>query len=157
LRVLLQQAWSRLAPRERQGLALALLVVGAAAVWWLALAPALQTLRQAPARHTRLDTQLQALGAMATQARNLQGQPALATDEALRALEAATQRHLGPQGRLTVAGDQATVTLQAVPPDALARWLADVRVNARTTPTETRLQQAPSLAWSGTLALPLRR
>jgi len=132
----------RLAPRERQALGLAAAIVLAALLWWLALAPALATLRTAPAQHARLDAELQQLQAMATQAQSLQAQPKLGRDEALRALEAATQRHLGPTAKLSVVGDQATATFTSTGADTLAQWLAEVRINARTVPAELRLTPA---------------
>jgi general secretion pathway protein M len=110
--------------------------------WWLALAPALATLRQAPGQHAKLDAELQNLQTLAAQARSLQAQPKLGRDDALRALEAATLRLLGPDGQLSALGDQATVTFKAAQAEALAQWLAEVRVNARTVPAELRLSAA---------------
>ena len=50
------------------------------------------------------------------------------------------------------------VTLQATSADALAQWLAQVRLNARSTPVEARLTRiaAPAgVAWSGVLVMGL--
>jgi general secretion pathway protein M len=133
---------SKLAPRERRALGLAGAVVVAALLWWVALAPALATLRQAPAQHAKLDAELHSLQTMATLAKSLQAQPKLGRDEALRALEAATLRLLGPEAQLNALGDQATATFKMADADALAQWLAEVRINARTVPTELRLSAA---------------
>jgi general secretion pathway protein M len=133
---------AKLAPRERRALGLAVAVVAIALLWWLALAPALATLRQAPAQHTKLDAELQHLQSLAAQAQALQTQPPLVRDDALRALEAATQRHLGADAKLNAVGDQATATFKAAEATALALWLAEVRINARTVPTELRLTAA---------------
>jgi general secretion pathway protein M len=142
-----------LAPRERRALSVAAWVVGAGLIWWLALAPALGTLRQAPERHARIDSQLTDMRSMAATAEALRA-AAPATpptrDEVLRALEQATAA-LGTTAQLTVLGDRATVTLKDTPPDALAQWLAQVRVNARLTPLEANLARAAG--WSGTLVL----
>lgn len=144
--------WSKLAPRERQSAAVAALVVLAALLWWVALAPALTTLRQAPAQHTRLDAELQTLHGMAAQARDLQAQPPISRDDALRALEAATLRHLGADAKLNATGDQATVTFTSAGATELALWLADVRINARSVPTELRLNPAAKPAKPATEA-----
>lgn len=146
--------WQGWQPRERRAVGLALAVVTAALLWWVALQPALTTLRQADARHTQLQAQLATMQALADQARQLKAQPALGRDERLRALEAATTQHLGPQGRLAVVGEQVTVTLNAVPPQALALWLGDLRVNARLTATEARLTRVGA-AWQGSVGFSL--
>lgn len=134
--------WLKLAPRERQALGLAAAVLGLAVLWWLAVAPAWTTLRQAPAQHARLDAELQALQTMAAKAKSLQAQPPIGRDDALRALEAATMRHLGEQAKLSVLGDQATASFSSAQAADIAQWLADVRINARSVPTELRLSPA---------------
>ena len=55
----LQARWSKLAAREQNLLLGAGAVLTLALLWWLALAPALATLRSAPARHAELDSALQ--------------------------------------------------------------------------------------------------
>lgn len=151
-----RQAWDRLAPRERSAVLLATAITTAALLWWVAMAPALTTLRQADAEHARLNTQLARMQALAEQANRLKTQPGMGRDDSLRALETTTSRLLGPTARLTLLGDQATVTLQATEPEALAQWLAEVRSNARLAPAEARLTQvaAPAQAPSTTAATP---
>lgn len=152
----LQAALARLAPREQRAVTLAAWVVGLGLLWWLALAPALQTLRQAPERHTQLDAQLSHMRSMAATAEQLRAQSAaspLGRDGALRALEQATAA-LDGTAQLAVLGDRATLTLNNTPPDALAQWLSQVRVNARLVPLEAQLNRSTEpAAWSGTLVL----
>jgi general secretion pathway protein M len=151
----LQAAHARLAPREQRAVSLAAWVVGLGLLWWLAVAPALQTLRQAPERHARLDAQLSQMRSMAASAASLRTQnaQALGRDDALRALEQATAT-LGDTAQLSVLGDRATLTLKNTPPDALAQWLSQVRLNARLMPLEAQLNRATEpAAWSGTLVL----
>ena len=139
------QTWARLAPRERRLVVVAGWIVGAALLWWIALAPALKTLAQAPKRHTQLDGQLQHMQALVAQATSLKNVPAVSRDESLRALETATSRHLGSSATLSVLGDQATVAIKGAAAEPLALWLADVRINARATPSDVRLNRgAPS-------------
>lgn len=147
---------ARLAPRERRAVILAVWVLGLGLVWWLAVAPALDTLFQAGARHARLDAQLSQMQRMASAAEALRGQNTTvppSRDEVLRTLEVATNG-LGGTGQLSVLGDRATVTLRNTPPDALAQWLAQVRINARLIPLQSQLTREPgSAGWSGTVVL----
>lgn len=150
----LSAALDRLSPRERQAVLIALWVVGLGLLWWLAVAPALATLREAPARHARLDAQLgqmQRMAAAATALRSESTAQALSRDQVLRALEAATAS-LGSTAQLSVLGDRATATLRGASPAALAQWLAQVRINARLLPLDTQLTRDPATAgWNGTV------
>jgi general secretion pathway protein M len=152
----LTRALDALAPRERRAVTLAAWIVGLGLLWWLAVAPALGVLRSAPERHARLDTQLEQMRRLAATAEQLRSQnaaPPPVRDDALRALEQATTA-LGGSAQLSVLGDRATLTLRDTPADALAQWLAQVRVNARLLPVEARLTRTPGLAqWNGTLVL----
>lgn len=153
--------WQALGERERRLLAVAAVVVGAALLWWVALAPALGVLRGAPARHAVLDEQLSRMLSLQAQAKALQDQPRMGADEALRALDVAVKERLGGAAQLTVVGDRATVTLKGVSADALAQWLAQARVNARAVPSEARLTRNPGSGgkagalWDGSLVLSL--
>ncbi len=159
----LQAHWDSLAPRERRSVQAAAALVGLALLWWLALAPALATLRAAEAQHQSLDAQLQTMRSLQAEAQALQAQPVLAFDDALKAVEAATRADLAGSGQISTTGERVTVNLKNTPADALARWLAQVRINARALPTEARLVQSPASAessmptWNGTLVLALPR
>ena len=51
-------------------------------------------------------------------------------------------------------GDRATLTLRDTPPEALAQWLAQVRINARALPVDSQITREPgSPGWSGTVVL----
>ncbi len=153
-------AWARLAARERRLLLLAAAVLGLAVLWWLALAPALATLRQAEAQGHALDAEWQRMQALQAEAEALQSSPRMDHDQALRALEASVRQRLGAAAQLAVVGERANLTLQGVPAAALAGWLAEARVNARAVPLEARLARASVAAggeaqWNGTLSLGL--
>ncbi len=152
----LSAALDRLSPRERQAVLIALWVVGLGLLWWLAVAPALATLREAPARHARLDAQLGQMQRMAATVNALRSESTAQSpgrDQVLRALEAATAS-LGPTAQLSVLGDRATATLRGTPPAALAQWLAQVRINARLLPLDTQLTRDPATSgWNGTVVL----
>ena len=140
-------------------MAIAATVVGLALLWWVGLAPALRTLREAPAQRAALQVQAQKMQQLKAEADALKSVPRLAQDEALRALETAMKQRLGDTGQLSVMGDRANVVLKGASATALADWLSDVRVNARATPVEARLTRSGDTApgapvhWSGTLSL----
>ena len=172
LRHALATRWAQLAERERRMALVAIILVGAAMLWWLGLAPALRSLRGVDARHQQIDSQLQQMQTLQAQAKTLQAQPKLSHEEAVRALEASVKQGLGPSARLQVAGERATVTLKGVGADALAQWLTQARVNARAAPSEARLVRSASVGaptspntapspsinaatWDGTLVMSL--
>ena len=74
--------WSRLATREQQLVLLMAAVLVLALVWFVGIAPALRTLRSAPAQTESLDAQLQSMQSLAAQARSMQGRPPLSRDDA---------------------------------------------------------------------------
>jgi len=150
--------WNQLAPREKSLLGAALAVIALALVWQLVLAPSLRTLRTATAQGLALDAQLQHMQSLQAQAKALQKQAPLAYDDALRALNQATKQTLGNTAQVSAVAERANVTLQAARADALAQWLAQARVNARSTPLEARLTRMATPAgvtWSGTLVMTL--
>lgn len=149
-------ALERLSPRERRAVFAAAWVVGLGLLWWLALSPALGTLRQAPERHARLDAQLaqmQRLAASAEQLRGLNSSPPPGRAAALRALEQYTSQ-LGGSAQVAVQGDRANVSFRGTAPEALSQWLNQMRVNARLLPVQAQLSYEGSPAgWSGQLVL----
>ena len=151
----LKPYWAKLAPREQALVAGAAALVALALLWWLLLAPPLAVLRAAAAQHHLLDEQLQRMTALRSQAEALKAQPRQTQDEAVRLLEATVRQQLGLTARMAIAGDRVTVTLAGAPPQALGRWLAQVRTNARVLPAEARLVRNPAGLWDGTLVLAL--
>jgi general secretion pathway protein M len=47
------------------------------------------------------------------------------------------------------------VVVKATAGDALAQWLAQVRINARSVPVEVKLSRTPALQWEGSVVLTL--
>ena len=144
-----------LAAREKMPAGGAAALVLLALIWWLAVAPALSVLRSSDAQHQALDAQLARMRALQQQAQALQGQPKQNQDESMRMLEASVRQRLGTSARMVVAGDRVTLTLTNTPPDALAGWLSQARVNARAVPAETRLTRGAAGGWDGTVVLTL--
>ena len=151
----LRQHWRTLAPRERALVGAAGLLMGLALLWWIAVGPAVATLRSADAQHRALDTQLQQMRRLQAQARAMQSQPRQSPEDAMRQLEATLREQLGASARYTIAGERVTVTLANTPPEGLARWLTQVRSNARALPGDARLTRNANGGWDGTLVLTL--
>jgi general secretion pathway protein M len=156
--IALQDRWKLLAPRERTLLTVAGALVLVALLWMLLLAPSLRVLRGAAAQSAALDAQLQRMQTLQAQAQALQQQAPLGYEDAMRALQQATKQTLGAAAQVSVNGERATVTLQAVGADALAQWLAQARLNARSVPLEAkinRISTPASTTWSGVLVMSL--
>jgi len=143
--------WASLAPRERRLVAWGAALLGLFLVWLLAVQPAVETLRSAPAEHDRLDVQLQGMQRLAAEVAGLRATPPVSADQATAALKAATDR-LGEQARLTLQGDRAVLTLNGVGSGALRDWLAEARSGARARPVEATLSRGAN-GFSGTLVL----
>lgn len=153
-----QARWSSLADQERQMLVWMLVVLVGAVLWLKVLAPARTTLRTADAQASALGAQLQHMQGLQAQAQSLQKQPALGWDDTVKALSTATQQTLGATAQLSTSGERATVTLKNTSADALAQWLVQARVNARSVPVEARLVRAShdgATTWDGVLLMSL--
>jgi general secretion pathway protein M len=151
----LRARWAALAPREQAMVAAAAVVVGLALLWWIAIGPALATLRGADAQHLALDAQLQHMRRLQAHARAMQSQPKQSQAESMRQLEAAIRQQLGTTARYSIAGERVTVTLTNAPAPALAQWLSQVRANARAIVGEARLARNATGGWDGSLVLAL--
>lgn len=142
----LAQRWQALSPREQRLLSFGAVLLAMALLWWLALAPALRTVREAPAQQAALDAQWQELKDLQAQAQSLQQQPRMTQAEALRALQNSTTQLLGNSAQIQTLGERSTVTLKAVPAPALASWLAQVRTQARAVPVQAQLLRSAAAA-----------
>ena len=150
----LSARWNETSRREQRLLLAALALVATALLWWVGLAPALATLRAAPAQHRQLEAQLQQMQRLQQQAKALQAQPRPPVTEVRRLLEASVTS-LGTTAQLNVSGERATVTLKGASPDALAQWLVQVRQSARVAPGEARLLRNAAGTWDGSVVLTL--
>lgn len=148
----LKQRWGALSPRDRVLAASGLAVLALYLLWAIAIAPALATLRQAPLQLAALQAQEQQMQAQAQAANALRHVAPLAPAAATQALQAASTR-LGPQARLSLQGDRAVLTVQAVAAPQLVAWLAEVRAGARARVTEATLTQAGPGSYSGSITL----
>ena len=149
----LQHTWKAGSANERRLLGTALAVLLLALLWWAALGPALGTLRGANAQHRTLDAQLLTMRGLATETASMQAMPRIKTADSRSALEQSV-RDLGPLGRLSIAGERATVTFKDVPADTLVKWLVQTRKTARAKPAEMHMTlNAMRTAWDGNVVL----
>jgi general secretion pathway protein M len=145
--------WQALGERERLAVGTIGALLGLLLAWSVLLAPALRTLKTAPAELERLELQLQQMQAQAQEAQALRAAPAVPPAQAQAALTASVE-HLGAAARLNLTGDRAVVTLNGVAPELLQGWLGEVRSAARARPVEAQLTRGPK-GYSGTLVLSL--
>jgi general secretion pathway protein M len=143
--------WRTSSPRGRWLIAATGTLLALWLLWSIALAPALQTLQQAPGQLAALDQQLQSMQALAFQTKELRGTPGVSTAQALEALKSATTR-LGEKGRITTQGDRSTLTLSGVSGEQLRAWLSEARSGARIKPLESQLTRGPK-GYVGTLVV----
>lgn len=136
--------WAARPTRERRLLVLAAMVMGAALLWQIALAPALQTWREAPTLQAALDAQTGQMLQWQAQAKGLQTTAPLSRTAALQRLESSAAEWLGPDARVSLQGEQVRVTLKAAPADGLSRWLAQARSQAQALPVQAQLQRTPT-------------
>jgi general secretion pathway protein M len=154
--------WQALSPREQRGLSVVGALVGVVLFWSVAVAPALNTLRDSDNRRTQINQQQAQMLALQTQAQALQTRTPLSRDEALRSLQSLSP---GTAIQLNVQGDRVSVQLKAVPAPILANWLTQARAQAQALPVEAHLTRSnattasnagnATVAWDGSLVLNL--
>ena len=147
LQAALQQAWAQRNPREKQLLSFGAAVVMLAALWSLALAPALRTWQEAPAKQARLDAQTQSMRQLQAQARSLQPPNPISHSESAAWLEK-NLAELGPNAKVSLQGERATLIVDAAPAEALARWISLARDRALAMPVQAQLQKGATPALS---------
>jgi general secretion pathway protein M len=145
--------WRAMPPREQRALGLVAAVLVLFVLWIFAVQPAWRTVRDAPDQLDRLDAQLQSMRQLAAESRELRDAPAITAAESAQALRAATERLEGA-GRLSAAGDRATLTLINASGEQIQRWLLEARHGARARPIEANLVRSPD-GYSGSLSVAL--
>ncbi len=157
VKIVLQAKWQLLHQGDKARLLLVATVLALIFVWWALVATPLRILNQADIQQRNLDTQLQTVQNLKAQAQILKVQPTIKRDAALAMLQSSIKPY-GASAQLDVVGERVTVTLRALPADALAQWLSLARINARALPLEARLLRAANAttpAWDGSLVLSL--
>ncbi len=149
-----QLRWAQASTREQVLVRIAAALVLLALVWLVGVAPALRTLRTAQSQGPQLRAQLQTILLLQDRAKALQAQATTQRSQDTQALLEAALPTLGASAQMVLAGDRATVRLEGSSPDALAQWLARVRLNAGALPVELQLRQKQG-QWSGSVVLQL--
>ena len=159
LRAQAASRWQALSPREQRGVSVLAALLAVLLFWSIAIAPALNTLRDSDNRRAQISQQQAHMLAMQAQAQALQTRTPLARDEALRNLQGLTP---GALMQLQVQGDRVTVQLKTVPATTLAIWLAQARSQAQALPVEAHLTRgnatstvSNTVVWDGSLVLSL--
>jgi general secretion pathway protein M len=147
----LRQHWAQSQPREKALMRAAAALLTLALLWWVAIAPALRTLREVQTQGPALQAQWQTMLQLQARAQALQSQAPLPAVDSKALLEAALPT-LGARARMTVGADRATITVDGSTAQALVQWLTQVRLNAHARPVELHLTQSQGL-WSGRLVL----
>lgn len=146
-------------PRERALLIGMTVLLCTALLWWIAIAPALQTYRASNNAHAKLDEALAQMQTMAEEAKQLKAAPRL-SNAAVQAWLDGSLKKLGKASRSNQ-GDRTLVQLTSTSPEALADWLAQARTAAQIVPVQVNLRRsAPSkgfsdVLWDGTLTFEL--
>lgn len=145
--------WQALGERERLAVGGIGVLLALGLAWAVLLAPALRTLKTAPAELEKLELQLQQMQAQAQEARLLRQAPTVPPAQAQAALKASVE-HLGPAARLNLTADRAVVMLNGISPPALQAFLGEVRSAARARPIEAQLTRGPK-GYAGSITLSL--
>jgi general secretion pathway protein M len=149
-------------PRERQLLILAGVLIVLAVVWWVAIAPALQTYRISGAAHAKLDAELAKMQAMALEAKQIKDLP-IPSNQAAQAWLDESIKKLG-KATLVVQGTRAQISFAGARAEALATWLAQARTAAQLLPVQANWRRAatatgtstnPDTLWDGMMVLEL--
>jgi general secretion pathway protein M len=149
---LLKARWANLAAREQRGVLLASAVLGAALVWFIALAPASRSLKNVALQSAAQGADIERMQALQARAKALQAKPALAPQESLQTLQTAATK-LGPAVSLQIVGGQATLTIKKLSALPLGQWLAP-ETGPGLSPSEAHLKRdtgSVEPVWSGTL------
>jgi general secretion pathway protein M len=149
----LRQRFDELDARERRLVLLFAWLFSLALLWFVAVGPALYTVRATPAARETLEQSQLEMSAQAAEAKALRAVPAVSPAQARQALEAACAR-LGAAAQVQVNGGRAVITLRELPPEGLSALLAEARSAARAHAVEAQLQHVPA-GYSGTLTLAL--
>lgn len=137
----LQQRWARMQPRERMLVGIGAGAIALLLLWYVGLYSAWTTWKTVPAQKRSLELDWMQMQRLANEARDLKTQPPVNAAQAAEALKSATDR-LGANGKLSQAGERATLSVNGVSPEALRTWLAEVRSGARARPVDMQVNRA---------------
>ena len=149
-------SFEKLAPREQRLVAALGRTLVLALVWWLGVAPALQTWRGSEAAHAKLDADLIQMQTLAAEVKVLRASPPKTAAQAQSWLENATKQ-LG-KATLSAQGRRVQVNFNSASADSLAAWLSEARSTAALLPIEAHWKRQESgtvVLWDGVVIFEL--
>jgi len=153
----LLSVWHRRTHREQQLLSAGAAIFVSVLLWNTAIAPALRTWREAPARQAALDLQTSQMQKLREQVQALKKPSVISRTKAIQWLEANIPESLGKDAKWRLQGEQLSVSLSSTSAEQLAAWLGQARERAQALPVKAQLQMVSDSAGriSGTLMLSL--
>lgn len=146
--------WQGMSARERVMVGTAFTLILLALLWWVAIAPAWRTLQAAPAQHQALDAKLLRIQAWSAEAEGLKSLPIgpVPPRNVVMATLQSSTKSLGAGAQLSINGERALVQVPPTDASSFARWLSQVRINARVLPVSADLKRVGD-RWTGRLEL----
>ena len=146
--------WLRLPAREKTLIRVTLLLVTALLLWLLVLSPSIRTIRSFDSSYRTQEAKLQQMLNYQAQAQSMQNLPRVSQAAAVTALEASIAQTFGNRAEIIFNGGNATVNVRGISPEELAKWLNNIRTNARTIAIQARLTRT-NIGWNGSLQMVL--
>ena len=139
--------FAQLSPREQTGIRWALVVLGGAALWFVAIAPAFQVWQKSQSQLSVLAHQHADMLALQAQAKKLQNRNVLSTEASAQLLQSLCA-NLGEKVKCSRQAQRMTVDVKGVSPQTLAKAWTQARSQAQAVLLETNLQRQGD-AWDG--------
>jgi len=139
--------FAQLSPREQTGIRWALVLLGGAVLWFVAIAPALHVWQKSQSQLSVLAQQHADMLALQAQAKEWQSRNALSTEGSAQMLQSLCA-NLGEKVKCNRQAQRMKVDVKGVSPQALAQAWTQARSQAQAVLLETHLQRQGD-AWDG--------
>ena len=146
--------WKALSSRDKRMIRVAAALLVFVLLWLLALQPAIRTIRSFESAQRTQETKLQQMLNLQSQAQSMQNLPLVSQAAAVTALEVSIEQTFGNRAEIIFNGNNATVNVRGISPEDLAKWLNNIRTNARTVAIQARLTRT-NIGWNGSFQMVL--
>ena len=146
--------WARLPARDKVLIRVASVLIIALLLWLVALAPAIRTIRSFDSTQKAQEAKLQQMLNLQAQAQSMQNLPRVSQAAAVTALESSIEQSFGNRAEIIFNGGNATVNVRGISAEDLAKWLSNIRTNARTVAIQARLTRT-NIGWNGSFQMVL--
>jgi general secretion pathway protein M len=146
--------WKSLSSRDKRMIRVAAALLVFVLLWLLALQPAIRTIRSFESAQRTQETKLQQMLNLQSQAQSMQNLPLVSQAAAVTALEVSIEQTFGNRAEIIFNGNNATVNVRGISPEDLAKWLNNIRTNARTVAIQARLTRT-NIGWNGSFQMVL--